>query len=211
MEKCALRFTFSQVFPPKCVSFLGIAGEWCRNRLRWIINYTPLPTWCCVIAWHCRYLEFSKVFHCDRFALRCRRTKCCVKMSNTANVCLSLRCPVYIQRCVYSITTKVEAKWPWPLLDSCILSFPPNRWNTVCIASRQGNPWTNVITTLLAMWLFFLIFHRNVTVRVTRSDTLSSTTKASETRCQNHFRNTVIATQREWVWMTFGRLYLSKY
>lgn len=123
--------------------------------LRWIINYTPLPTWCCVIAWHYRYLEFSKVFHCDRFALRCRRTKCCVKMSNTANVCLSLHCPVYIQCCVYSITTKVEAKWPWPLLDSCILSFPPNRWNTVCIASRQGNPWTNVITTLLVMWLFF--------------------------------------------------------
>lgn len=127
MEKCALRFTFSQVFPPKCVSFLGIAGKWCRNRLRWIINYTPLPTWCCVIAWHYRYLEFSKVFHCDRFALRCRRTKCCVKMSNTANVCLSLHCPVYIQCCVYSITTKVEAKWPWPFAWLVHSEFSPEQ------------------------------------------------------------------------------------
>lgn len=54
-------------------------------------------------------------------------------------------------------------------------------------------------------------FHHNVTVRVTRSDTLSSTTKTSETWCQNHFRNTVIATQSEWVWMTFDWLHLSKY
>lgn len=159
----------------------------------------PLPTWCCIIAWHYWYLEFSKVFHCDRFALRCRRMKCCFKMSITANVCLSLHCPVRIQCCVYSITTKVEAKWPWPF---------PRTGGRYGIEARQP---LNECHHDIISHVFFLIFHHNVTVRVTRSDTLSSTTRTSETWCQNHFRNTVIATQSEWVWMTFGWLYLSKY
>lgn len=99
----------------------------------------------------------------------------------------SLQSVLHIQ-CHNQCGSYVASAFAW-----CVRpEFPPNRWNTMCTASRQDNHWVNATVSLLVMCFFFIFYH-NVTVTVTRSDTLSSTTKASETWCQNHFRATVIA------------------